>query len=248
MLLRFQPQRSARHGFLSSPLSGYQSLRRQTAIFSMISEAAVLFLKSLNRPFASWPLPSRELLGGDVTLRELSLHILDLIENSIRSGASVISVTVTEDHKRDLMEIMIEDNGPGLRVPFEVATDPFYTTKNGKKTGLGLSLLRFRAEQAGGKLTLEKSELGGLVVKATMQLNHIDRSPLGDLAATLSLIVCTNPDIDLRCRICVDDREWVVSVAQILQELPLDKQNTFTIAGGLHQQIHDGLRTLQFLE
>jgi anti-sigma regulatory factor (Ser/Thr protein kinase) len=193
-------------------------------------------------------LPSKKLVGGDVTLREISLHILDLIENSIRTGASVISVTVAENRERNLLEIIVEDNGPGLNVPFEIAIDPFYTTKDGKKTGLGLSFLRFRAEQAGGRLTLDKSELGGLAVKATMQLHHVDRSPLGDLAATFFSVVCTNPDIDLRCRICVDDRECVASVAQILRDLPPGKQNDLTLARSLHQQIHNGLTALNLTE
>lgn len=178
-------------------------------------------------------------------MRELSLHILDLMENAIRAGASVISVTVTEDHARDILEIIVEDNGPGLDIPFEVAIDPFYTTKHGKKTGLGLSLLRFRAEQAGGTLTLDTSELGGLAVKATMRLSHIDRSPLGDLAATLSSVVCTNPDLDLRYRICVGDRECVVWVAKIAQEISDDRRCGLTIARQVHQKIKDGLTALE---
>jgi NADH:ubiquinone oxidoreductase subunit E len=178
-------------------------------------------------------------------LRDLSLHILDLMENSIRAGASVISVTVAEDSARDILEILVEDNGPGLSVPFEVVTDPFYTTKNGKKTGLGLSLLRFRAEQAGGKLTLDKSELGGLAVKATMQLSHVDRSPLGDLAATLSSVVCTNPDLDLRYRICVGDRECVVRVSEVTEEISQDKRGGLAIARWVHQRIKEELATLK---
>jgi hypothetical protein len=180
-------------------------------------------------------------MGGDATLRELSLHILDLMENAIRAGASMIVVTIAEDHQHDLLEILVEDNGPGLNVPFELALDPFYTTKEGKKTGLGLSLLRFRAEQAGGTLTLGTSEFGGLAVKANMQLHHIDRSPLGDLATTFSSLNCTNPEIDLHCRLRVDGREWMVSVSEITQQLPPHKRDVFVIAGHLYQQIRHGL-------
>jgi hypothetical protein len=182
------------------------------------------------------------------TLRELSLHILDLMENSVRAGASIVSVSLTQDREHDLIEIMVEDNGPGLSIPFEQALDPFYTTKNGKKTGLGLSLFRFRAEQAGGALTLDTSELGGLAVHVTMQLHHIDRSPLGDLAATFSSLVCTNPDLDLRCRLCVEEQEWNVSVASLIQELPPEKRNEFMIAACMQQKIQDGLATLEFVE
>jgi hypothetical protein len=187
-------------------------------------------------------------MEGAVALRELSLHILDLMENAIQAGASIIAVTITEDRHRDLMEILVEDNGPGLSVPFEVALDPFYTTKAGKKSGLGLSLWRFRVEQAGGTLTLSTSELGGLAVKANMQLDHIDRSPLGDLATTFSSLICTNPDFDLLCRLRVDDQEWFVSVSEITRQLPPEKRNDLTIAGKVYQQIHKGLEVLEIVE
>jgi hypothetical protein len=129
-----------------------------------------------------------------------------------------------------------------------VALDPFYTTKEGKKSGLGLSLWRFRVEQAGGTLTLGTSELGGFAVKASMQLHHIDRSPLGDLAATFSSLICTNPDIDLRCRLRVDDQEWFVSVSEVVQQLPPEKRNDLTIAGKVYQHIHEGLTVLEIVE
>ena len=181
-------------------------------------------------------------------LRDLSLHILDLVENSIRAEASVISVTLTENTDQDILEIIVEDNGSGLSVTPEVATDPFYTTKSGKRTGLGLSLFRAAAEQAGGKLTLNKSELGGLAVKATMRLIHIDRSPLGDLATTLSSVVCTNPYLDLRYRIRVGDRECVVLVSNVAKELSPDERCGLAVARQVYQQIKDGIAALEVKE
>lgn len=177
-------------------------------------------------------------------MRELSLHILDLLENSVQAGASVVTVSITQDTNQDREEILVEDNGPGLRIPAETVLDPFYTTKHGKKTGLGISLFKFRAEQAGGGLTLKTSELGGLAVHVTMQLSHIDRSPLGDLAATLAMIVCTTPDLDVRCRLRVNDREWLTSSAEIAHTLPSEEQNEMVIASLFRQQIQQGLATV----
>ncbi len=131
-------------------------------------------------------------------MRELSLHILDLIENSVRAGASVIAVSIAALPESDMLRIAVEDNGPGLEIPYEKATDPFYTTKAGKRTGLGLSLMRGAAERAGGRMMLGRSELGGLAVTAELGLLHVDRAPIGDLAGTLSSLACTNPDIDFR--------------------------------------------------
>lgn len=181
-------------------------------------------------------------------MRELSLHILDLLENSIQAGASVVAVTLALDHVRDLLDVIVEDDGPGLSVSFEEALDPFYTTKSGKKTGMGLSLFKFRAEQSGGSLTLGTSALGGLKVTVRMQLSHIDRSPLGNLATTLSSLVCTTPEIDLQCRLRSDSEERYISVAQVTEALPLEKRQEFAIASTVYRQIREGLAALSFDE
>jgi anti-sigma regulatory factor (Ser/Thr protein kinase) len=187
----------------------------------------------------------RESVAGDVAMRDLSLHILDLIENSIRAGASVILLTITENLDEDKLHVVVEDDGSGFRVSSSEATDPFYTTKKGKRTGLGLSLLRAAAEQAGGELTVYRSRFGGAAVKATMRLSHVDRSPLGDLAATLSSLACTNPDIDLWCRLRVGDEESVVRFSEIAQELPLGECRGLAVARRVCERINTALASLE---
>ena len=177
-------------------------------------------------------------------MRELSLHILDLIENSVRAGASLILMTITENAATDLLKIVVEDDGPGLSVPPETALDPFYSTKSGKRTGLGLSLLRATAEQAGGGLALRQSTLGGLAVEATMKLSHIDRVPMGDIAATVSSVVCTNPELDLWCRFGVGDQECTVRVSEVAKELPIGKRCGLTVARRVSESIEAGLEAL----
>jgi hypothetical protein len=180
-------------------------------------------------------------------MRDLSLHILDLIENSIRAGASRIDVTVAQDFAHDILEIVVEDNGPGLPVPAGAATDPFYTTKRGKRTGLGLSLLGAAAEQAGGKLVILRSALGGVAVRATMWLTHIDRSPLGDLAATLSSAACTNPQLDLCCTVRVGERERVVRTSEVVKELPDSDRWGLAVARKVYEKITAGLTELEVM-
>jgi signal transduction histidine kinase len=153
----------------------------------------------------SWRLPWPRWRAGGAGLRDLSLHILDLIENSIAAGATIIRVSIEQRLRGDEMVIAVEDNGHGLSVLPDKAMDPFFTTKSGKHTGLGLSLLKAAAERAGGALSLSRSKLGGLAVEAVMQIHHVDRSPLGDIATTISSMACTNPEIDLRCRFCSED-------------------------------------------
>ena len=159
-------------------------------------------------------------------MRELSLHILDLIENAITAGASRVAVEIAQETERDLMRIVVEDDGPGLSVSAERAMDPFYTTKNGKKTGLGLSLFRFRIEQTGGELVLDRSALGGLAVRATLSLVHVDRNPVGDLAATISSVAATNPQLDLSLCMRIDGREQVVESSEVARQLVNPEDST----------------------
>jgi hypothetical protein len=132
-------------------------------------------------------------------VHDLSLYLLDILENSVRAGATVIATSITVDRAADVLTIRVEDDGPGLPVEPEQALDPFYTTKRHKKTGLGLSLFRQAAESAGGDLEVGRSdELGGVRVRARMSLADVDRPPLGDVAASIATMVATNPEIEFR--------------------------------------------------
>jgi hypothetical protein len=128
-------------------------------------------------------------------MHDLSLYLLEMIENSLRAGAGRVTVHVWLEAPRDELTIAVEDDGPGFAVNPEQAADPFFTTKAGKKTGLGLSLFREAAEAAGGHLTMRRSgELGGAAIEAVMCLSHVDRPPLGDVVETVAVMAATNPE------------------------------------------------------
>ena len=154
-------------------------------------------------------------------MHDLSLYLLDVIENSVRAGASVVATTIVADRSAGTLVIDVQDDGPGLPVQAEAAMDPFYTTKQHKKTGLGLSLFRQAAEDAGGGLTVGRSdELGGVAVHAWLALDNVDRPPLGDVATSILTMVATNPDIDFRVHL-VDGGERVeVRGSELPQRLP----------------------------
>jgi anti-sigma regulatory factor (Ser/Thr protein kinase) len=131
-------------------------------------------------------------------MHDLSLYTLEMIENSLRAGAERVAVRVSIDSARDRLAISVEDDGPGLDVSADQATDPFFTTKAGKRTGLGLPLFREAAEAAGGRLTLQRSPaLGGVGIEAVMRLSHVDRPPLGDVCQSVAVMAVTNPQATL---------------------------------------------------
>lgn len=178
-------------------------------------------------------------------MREIALHIMDLIENSIRAAATTVVVTITADSQRDRLEIVIEDNGTGLKIAANEATNPFYTTKAGKRTGLGLSLFRGAAEQANGELTVGKSDLGGVRVCVHMGLRHVDRSPLGDLAGTLSAIVLTNPKLDFRFHFVFGPEVYRIHVADLAAECGRNGRGAMALAQRVAQMIEAELKRAQ---
>ena len=177
-------------------------------------------------------------------MREFSLHILDLVENSIRAGASIVAIAITEDTRGDRLDISVEDNGKGLEVGPERVVDPFYTTKGGKSTGFGLSLFRTAVEQSGGGLTITASSLGGLAVCATMQLSHIDRAPVGNLTSTVSGIICANPHLDLRCRYRVNGREYNLRSLDMIEHACSQGGAGPALSRSVSEQMKKGLREI----
>ncbi len=159
-------------------------------------------------------------------MRELSLHVLDIVQNSIAAGATLITLWVEERPASDTLEIGVMDNGRGMTPQqLQSVRDPFYTTRTTRKVGMGVPLFRMAAEMAGGSLTME-SELGkGTKLVATFQLSHIDRAPLGDMTGTVMALIRLNPALDFVYRttrggagFTLDTRE----LREILCDVPLD--------------------------
>lgn len=134
-------------------------------------------------------------------MKELSLHILDIAQNSVAAGARSLALTLEE--REGLLTVTITDDGKGM--PPELltaATDPFVTTRTTRKVGLGLPLLKLAAEQTGGSLAMESVEGKGTTVKAVFDSGHIDCPPLGDLADSLSALLQGAPGLELHYTHC----------------------------------------------
>lgn len=160
-------------------------------------------------------------------MRELSLNVLDIAQNSIVANASLITLDVTADTAQDVLTIRIEDNGKGMTPQqLQQVRDPFFTTRTTRKVGMGVPLFRMAAEMTGGSLDIE-SQLGvGTAVTARFGLSHIDRMPLGDMCSTVSALIRLNPQIDFVYRhtndgqtFCLDTRE----LREQLGDVPLDE-------------------------
>jgi len=131
-------------------------------------------------------------------MEDLSLHILDIVENSIAASASEIKIVIVEDTASDQLRLEISDNGNGMDEEMrKKVLDPFVTTRTTRRVGLGLPLLAQAARESGGDLTLDSAPGRGTTVIAVFQLSHPDLKPLGDIPATLGTILAGKPELDL---------------------------------------------------
>jgi len=130
-------------------------------------------------------------------MEDLSLHILDIAENSIAAAARRIEIKIDEDRDKDLLTIEIIDDGKGMdRNALKKALDPFFTTRTTRKVGLGLSFLAQAAKESGGRIELNSKPQEGTTVKATFRLSHPDCKPMGDINETIGTLVAAHPEID----------------------------------------------------
>lgn len=153
-------------------------------------------------------------------MRELSLHLLDVLENAVRAGATRLEVEIVEDRARNRLTISVGDNGRGMDTEMLArVVDPFFTTRMTRQVGLGLPLLYAAAQRCGGGLTVESRSGEGTRVVAEFELDHIDRAPLGNVPATLMSVLLAAEDCDLYFRHRVDDYEFELDTEQIRQVL-----------------------------
>jgi hypothetical protein len=158
-------------------------------------------------------------------VRELSLHILDVLENSLEAGATRIDLTITEDSASNRLIINIQDNGRGM--PEDVlcrVVNPFFTTRTTRHVGLGIPLFKAAAQRCNGDLTITSQVGVGTRVQAVFELNHVDRAPLGDIKSTLLGVILSDRGSDLHYRHQVDERVFEFDTAEmreLLGDVPL---------------------------
>ena len=174
-------------------------------------------------------------------MRELSLHILDVVENGINAGASMVEISVSEDRKSNLLSIEIKDNGRGIPEDLlERVTDPFYTTRKTRRVGLGLSLFREASRRCGGDFRIESTEGDGTKVFTSFRLDHIDLAPLGDLASSLTGLIAGNPMVDFIYTHRVDDSVFKLDTRELKKVLDGMAFNSPEVVGFLRRFIREG--------
>ena len=178
-------------------------------------------------------------------MEELSLHFMDLIENSLKAGAGLVEIDIVEDPAADRMEVTILDNGSGMDAATAAkAVDPFYTTRTTRRIGLGLSLMKANAEAWDGGMELNSKPGVGTKLKIWFRLSHIDRQPLGDWPGTLLGLIMSRPGVGFIYRHQVGDDEFELDTRELEQELGAGALQDPQVIRLLETQVSQALEAL----
>ncbi len=180
---------------------------------------------------------------GIKEMEDLSLHILDIAENSIEAGATRIDISVEENTKDDLLIMEVRDNGRGMdAATMKAVTDPFFTTKTVRRVGLGLPFLKQAAEECEGNFSIESEKGKGTAVSVTFRNSHLDRKPLGDMAASLMVLIAGNPGVDVVFTFNKDGFTYRLDTREIraeLEEVPINAPEVLKL---IREDIDEGLK------
>lgn len=177
-------------------------------------------------------------------MRELSLHIMDIIENGLAAGASLIEIRVIENTGSNQLEIRISDNGRGIPAHLlREVTNPFYTTRTTRRVGLGLSLLREAAKRCNGEFRVQSQEGKGTEVWACFERNHIDLAPMGDMGGSLTSLIMGNPEVDFVYMHEMDGRIFRLDTREVkreLEDVPINRPEIIIhLAGMIRESIKE---------
>lgn len=177
-------------------------------------------------------------------MEDISLHILDIAENSVTSGATLITITIDEKIVEDSFIVTIEDNGKGMSEEFvKNVLDPFCTTRTTRKVGFGLPFLAQSARETGGDIRIESVPSKGTIVTAVFIPSHIDMKPLGNITDTITTLIAGNPQVDFLFTYSRDSRTYELDTRQIcatLDGVPINSSEVLTaIRGDLMEALSD---------
>ncbi|MDE5418916.1 ATP-binding protein [Labilibaculum sp. DW002] len=178
-------------------------------------------------------------------MKDLSMHIMDIIQNSVRAEASNVQLEIVESQKDDLFSIGIKDDGFGMsKEVLAKAIDPFFTSRTTRKVGLGISLLKQNAEQTGGSLNIWSKEGEGTQLEVIFSHSNIDRPVLGNIAETMMLLVGANPEMDFLYKHTTAEGEYVFDTKEVKEILEGVSLNDPNILVYLKEMINENINTI----
>ena len=174
-------------------------------------------------------------------MQELSLNVLDIAQNSVRAGASLVRITLDEDREKETLMISVADDGCGMtEEQVKSVTNPFFTTRTTRKVGLGIPFFKMAAEATGGSLTIHSTPGKGTETRAYFHTGHIDMLPVGNMAETVEMLITMNPDMDFLYVHSVGNEQFTLDTREIkavLEDVPI---NSPEVASFIKETLAEG--------
>ena len=179
-------------------------------------------------------------------MKELSLNILDISHNSIKAKAKKIEISIFEFQSKNLIEIIIRDDGCGMDEEFlRGVTDPFVTTRTTRKVGLGIPLFKQSAESADGSFSITSKVGEGTTVYASFRMDHLDRMPIGDMSSTIISLIQANDSVRFVYTHKTDMGEFVLDTDELhaqLGDVPLSEP---MVLNWIEEYVNENLEDIQ---
>lgn len=177
-------------------------------------------------------------------MKDLSMHIMDILQNSTRAKATEITLEVLLDSAQDTLTLIFKDNGCGMsEETVQKVIDPFYTSRTTRKVGLGLPLLKQNSEMTGGSMSIKSKEGVGTTVTAVFGLTHLDTPPMGDLAGTIVLTISAYPDIRFIFHYKRDDEvDYVLDTNEVYEILDGVPINDPDVIASLKEMVEENIK------
>ncbi|MGM0436761.1 MAG: ATP-binding protein [Bacillota bacterium] len=179
-------------------------------------------------------------------MKEISLHILDIVQNSIAAEAEKVEIIIIEKIDQNLLKIKINDDGTGMdRDQQKEVLDPFVTSRTTREVGLGLPFLKKAAENCNGKLKIDSKKEKGTKLEVEFQYDHIDRAPLGDIVGTIVSLIITNPQLDFIYKHIYNDKEFELNTEELKKEIEGLEINHPEIVDWINDYLEENLKELR---
>ena len=178
-------------------------------------------------------------------MRDLSLHLMDIIQNSISAEAAKVVVEISTNKNQDTLLIKVVDNGSGMDSELAASiTDPFTTTRTTRKVGLGIPLLDACAMRAGGQLTVTSVKGQGTTLEASFGIRNIDRPPIGDIAETMVNVIMASPEIEFELALSNEKEQFDFNSFEVKTHLGSVPITEYSVLTWIREFIDEGMKSI----
>lgn len=178
-------------------------------------------------------------------MKDIALHILDIMQNSTAADAGLIWVNILADRKSGLLEVIIGDNGRGMdKEMLARVTDPFSTTRTTRKVGLGIPLFKASALQSGGNFEIDSEKGIGTRVTARFLINNIDRPPLGDVSGVIADMAAAYPETEIQLMLECESKRFEFSSLKIKDALGNVPLSEYAVVKWMREYIGEAVKEI----